>query len=220
MVCAVVSMSPSSEQTHNRQTNGIIRIMKQPWIIVITGLPGTGKTTLSKHLADALSVPLIAKDAIKEIMYDTIGWSDKEFSGKLARATFVIIEYVIEENLRTSRSIMVESNYAPKLASKQFQEWQEQYGCVITQIVCRTDLDVLAQRYLDRIKRGQSHEGHIDNNGTFESYRADFERRVADEGEDQPLAVTGEVKIINTTSFANVDESTIAEWLRSVDPNT
>jgi 2-phosphoglycerate kinase len=194
--------------------------MKHAWIIVFTGLPGTGKTTLSKQVAGILDIPLIAKDAIKEIMYDTIGWSDKEFSGKLARATFGIIEYVIEENLRTGRSIIVESNYAPKLASKQFQQWQEQYGCTITQIVCRTDLDVLAQRYLDRIKSGQRHEGHIDNNGTFESYRADFERRIADEGEDQALAVSGDVKIVDTTDFSNVHSDTLAEWLEGHRPGT
>lgn len=194
-------------------------IMK-PWIVVITGLPGTGKTTLSKQMADALGVPLIAKDAIKEIMYDTIGWSDKEFSGKLARATFGIIEYVVEENLRTGRSIIVEGNYAPKLASKQFQQWQEQYGCAITQIVCRTDLDVLAQRYLDRLKSGQRHEGHIDNNGTFESYRADFERRVSAENEDQALAVSGDIKIVDTTDFGTLHANTLAEWLEGHRPGT
>lgn len=196
-----------------------MNIMKS-WIIVITGLPGTGKTTLSKQLAVALGIPLIAKDAIKEIMYDTIGWSDKEFSGKLARATFGIIEYVIEENLRTGRSIIVESNYAPKLASKQFRRWQEQYGCTITQIVCRTDLDVLAQRYIDRIKSGQRHEGHIDNNGTFESYRADFERRVSAENEDQALDVSGDVKIVDTTGFSTVHADALAEWLEGCRPST
>lgn len=56
-------------------------------IIIFTGLPGTGKTTLSRHVADSLGIPLIAKDDIKEIMYDEIGWSDKAFSAKLARAT-------------------------------------------------------------------------------------------------------------------------------------
>lgn len=193
--------------------------MKHPWVIVFTGLPGTGKTTLSKQVSASLGIPLIAKDAIKEIMYDTIGWSDKAFSGKLAQATFGIMEYVIEEQLRAGNAIIVEANYAPHLASKRFQQWQEQYRCVITQVVCRTELTVLANRYFTRQQSGQRHAGHVDNNSTVEDYLVDFERRV-EAGEDQPLAVPGEVKIIDTTDFATVDANAVAEWLRSIDPST
>jgi predicted kinase len=181
--------------------------------IVFTGLPGTGKTTLSKQMSASLGIPLIAKDAIKEIMYDTIGWSDKAFSAKLAQATFGIMEYVIEEQLRAGNAMIVEANYAPHLASKRFQQWQEQYGCAITQVVCRTELTVLANRYFTRQQSGQRHAGHVDNNRT-----ADFERRVA-VGEDQPLAVAGEVKIIDTTVFATVEATVVAEWLRSTGPS-
>ncbi|MBE1491481.1 AAA family ATPase [Plantactinospora soyae] len=35
-------------------------------VILVNGLPGSGKTTLAAELAPALSVPLVAKDAIKE----------------------------------------------------------------------------------------------------------------------------------------------------------
>lgn len=96
----------------------MINIMKHSWIIVFTGLLGTGKTTLSKQVSGILDIPLIAKDAIKEIMYDTTGWSDKEFSGKLARATFGIMEYVIEEHPRTGRSIVIEGNYSPQIVCR------------------------------------------------------------------------------------------------------
>lgn len=36
------------------------------FLIVVNGLPGAGKTTLAKPLAQSLGVPLIPKDAIKE----------------------------------------------------------------------------------------------------------------------------------------------------------
>ncbi|WP_433795780.1 AAA family ATPase [Actinoplanes sp. CA-252034] len=37
-------------------------------LILINGLPGSGKTTLARRLASALRVPLIGKDALKEAM--------------------------------------------------------------------------------------------------------------------------------------------------------
>lgn len=41
--------------------------------MVVTGLPGSGKTTLAAPLAAALDLPLLAKDAIKEILADELG---------------------------------------------------------------------------------------------------------------------------------------------------
>lgn len=37
-------------------------------IVLVNGLPGSGKTTLATALAEALSLPLVSKDAIKEAL--------------------------------------------------------------------------------------------------------------------------------------------------------
>ena len=185
--------------------------MQKPSIIIFTGLPGTGKTTLSRQTAEALNVPLIAKDDIKEIMYDKIGWSDKAFSAKLAHATFGIMEYITEQHLKRGHSIVLESNYSPKLASGKFQQWQKAYGCNIIQVVCRTDTDVLAHRYFDR-QHSDRHPGHNDT-GTVEGYRASFLQRIENK-EDQPLTVEGRVRIVDTTDFSTVDLDKIISWAK------
>ena len=181
-------------------------------IVIFTGLPGTGKTTLSRQVADALHISLIAKDDIKEIMYDRIGWSDKAFSAKLARATFGIMEYFTERHLKNGEPIALESNYSPKLASEQFQEWQKLYGCRIIQVICRTEVTVLAQRYFER-QHGDRHPGHNDT-GTVADYILNFHQRI-ENGEDQPLSVDGPVRIVDTTDFSRVDVPEITQWVRS-----
>jgi predicted kinase len=45
-------------------------------VVVVTGLAGSGKTTVAKALADALDVPLISKDAIKEALFAAVGAGD------------------------------------------------------------------------------------------------------------------------------------------------
>jgi predicted kinase len=37
-------------------------------LVMVNGLPGSGKTTLATSLAEALSAPLVAKDALKEAL--------------------------------------------------------------------------------------------------------------------------------------------------------
>lgn len=187
----------------------------KPTIIVFTGLPGTGKTTLSQKIADILHLPLIAKDTIKEIMYDTIGWSDKAFSAKLAHATFGIMDYITEQHLKNNIPLILESNYLPRLANGKFQSWQKHYNCTIVQVVCQTDIDVLADRYLKR-QQTDRHPGHNDN-GDLKGYKINFKQRT-ENGEDQPLDVAGEVRIVDTTDHTSVDPKEIAAWIRSQIP--
>lgn len=184
----------------------------RPSLVIFTGLPGTGKTILSRKIASVLGLPLIAKDDIKEIMYDEIGWSDKAFSAKLAHATFGIMDYVTEEHLKNGLSLMLESNYSPRLSNDKFQAWQKRYDCGMVQIVCRADANTLAHRYFER-QHTNRHPGHNDN-GTVASYRDNFKQRIKN-GEDEPLHVHGAVRVVDTTDFSTVNAEEIAKWVES-----
>lgn len=41
-------------------------------LVLVSGVPGTGKSTIAAPLAAALGLPLIAKDLIKEALADTL----------------------------------------------------------------------------------------------------------------------------------------------------
>ena len=42
-------------------------------IVLVSGAPGSGKTTLAHPLAEQLGLPLFAKDTIKEALHDNLG---------------------------------------------------------------------------------------------------------------------------------------------------
>lgn len=62
-------------------------------LIIVLGPPCAGKTTLARRIAQEFQLPLIAKDDIKESLFDSLGWRDREWSKKLGRATFAKADY-------------------------------------------------------------------------------------------------------------------------------
>ena len=42
-------------------------------LVVVSGLPASGKTTVGRVLSEGLSLPLIDKDAILEALFDSLG---------------------------------------------------------------------------------------------------------------------------------------------------
>lgn len=66
-------------------------------LVVTTGLPGAGKTTLARQVASALRLPLLSKDVIKERLFDVLGGHDRAWSIKLGAAASEILWSVAGE---------------------------------------------------------------------------------------------------------------------------
>jgi len=60
-------------------------------LVLTTGLPGSGKTTLARQVAGALGLPLLSKDIVKERLFDVLGARDRAWSMKLGAAANEIL---------------------------------------------------------------------------------------------------------------------------------
>lgn len=49
--------------------------MPAPVLILITGAPCTGKTTIAQHLAGKFQLPVVHKDDIKERLFNRLDYS-------------------------------------------------------------------------------------------------------------------------------------------------
>jgi predicted kinase len=55
-------------------------------VAVVSGAPGTGKSTVATRLADSLDLPLLSLDPIKESLADVLGTGDESWSNSLGDA--------------------------------------------------------------------------------------------------------------------------------------
>jgi predicted kinase len=129
-------------------------IVRPPLLIVVTGMPSSGKTTVAEGLARRLRLPLVAKDEIKESLYESLGVGDASSSAVLGGAAYGLIFALARTMLGSGVSAIVEANFFREQAGE-FASLPEHR---LVQLHCEAPLALLLKRYEERSR----HAGHHD----------------------------------------------------------
>ena len=136
--------------------------MRKFRLIIITGLPGTGKTTLARDLASRYTLPLICKDTLKEPMMDVLG--SQVSSRALSDASFAVMFAMARELLSRGHSLILEGNFrageheAPLLQTLPSSD----SAPTIVQLLCSANEEERRSRLLQRARDPGRHAGHQD----------------------------------------------------------
>jgi predicted kinase len=162
--------------------------------VVVSGLPGSGKTAIAAPLAEQLGLPLLARDSIKESLWDALGAGDLAWSRRLGGASAEVFWRLAAE----ARSAVLDNFF-----HRAFARRLEALRGPIVEVHCSCPPELALERYQSR----QRHPCHFDT-----SYGVDmFDQWTrTDSG---PLALGGPLLEVDTTRDVVVAD--IAKWVRS-----
>jgi predicted kinase len=160
-------------------------------VIVISGPPAAGKSTLAVRLSEELALPILAKDDLKESLFDSLGYSDRAHSIKIGKAAFELQFQLASQLVRNHVSFILETAFYYD-SSAMIAEVLS--GADVTQVWCSADTEVL----IERAKTRPRHPGHVDWNSEIEQ---EFRSKIGNETYN-PLDIGGTLISIDTSNFS------------------
>lgn len=166
-------------------------------LVVVSGLPASGKTTLARGVADRLAMPLLDKDTILEALFDALGCAGPEDRVRLSRAA----DGTLFRLAGSARDAVLVSWWHDDAA------WRlRAAGEHLVEVFCDCSVEVAAKRFVGR----QRHVGHLDHLRTPAEH-LDSLRRASKIGPG-PLGI-GE--LVTAATDREVDADSVAEAVRA-----
>lgn len=178
-------------------------------LIIVTGPSATGKTGIARRLATDLGLPALHKDAIKEQLFNSLGWSDRAWSRKIGGASYDLIWQFAEALLAIGRPALIEGNFRGTVAETRLRTIAARTGCRFLQVNCWAESKVLLDRYRERVKTGDRHPGHVDDPNDPELREQLARERY------EPLEIGGETIDLDMTDRDAIDYDRLLKRLRA-----
>jgi len=124
--------------------------------VVISGPPGSGKTTLARPLARRLGFALLSKDDIKESLYTSLGGApgDPAYSSLIGAAAMDLLWALAQH----CPSVVLEANFRTR--SPEERAKLAALDARIVEVHCRVPLEEASRRFAERAREERHHPAH------------------------------------------------------------
>lgn len=180
---------------------------RPPLLVVVSGAPASGKTTLATRLAEDLCLLLIGRDALKEAICDAVGLPvDVAASMRAGSAAYSAAFTLAHETIAAGHGVVLESNFRKGVAEGELAPLVALSDARLVQ--CTASPDVVASRYRERSAAGLRHAAHLDD------VRAPALGEDIQAGHFEPLALGVPVLVVATDDGLEPSYDTILAFAR------
>jgi predicted kinase len=122
-------------------------VQQRPRIVLITGAPGSGKTTLGQELSRRLQVPFLARDDVRRGLFFTAGaWGDSPGPVPTGEDAVEAFLRILETTAASGVSCIAE--YVVRRGrDAELQRVTAAGDCVVVRTACRTAIERFADRH-------------------------------------------------------------------------
>lgn len=192
-------------------------------VIILAGMPATGKSTLAAKLQQKFGYPILEKDFIKEGLFDTLGFSCYAEKRALDVAANEVLLRWMDAMIKAGQSMIIDNNFDQQSAEK-LRKMLDTYHCKCVTVFMNGDPQVLYERYFERDSKGLRHLGHAmqthyppedGEDTTFYMTREGFDQRFLHLGMDK-LSWGGERILVDATVLENIDADALIDKIAEV----
>lgn len=181
-----------------------------PALVLVTGAPATGKTTLASRLSGELGWPLLSRDRVKELLWDALPEVERDASRDLVlKAQWPLFYALVAELLNAGVSVVAEGCVHSEWGVAELSPLTAQARTVL--IHCETDRAESHRRFAGRATSSPRHPGHDD---------AGLVVRVAQNPDrwahfEKPAPLGAPTLRVNTTSGLSPDFGSVLAFVRA-----
>jgi predicted kinase len=129
-------------------------------LIIIAGMPASGKSTAAAAVSKAFGYPIIEKDNIKEGLFEVLGFESNDEKKALDIAANEALLRVLKAMMKSGNSVILDNNF-DTASNARLRDLVGEYrpNCVTVFLSC--DPETLYERYCARDLAHKRHLGHV-----------------------------------------------------------
>lgn len=156
---------------------------------------------MASRIATGFGFVLVAKDEIKERLFDILGSGNEDWSHQLGLAAMMLLYDHAEAALSAGVSVVMEANFDPAFAGDELTELVERTGARPIRIILQADPEVIVARYRERADSDDRHPGHASDEEVEPEQFPPYE----------PPEIAGPLLEYDCTDVARLDENLVLE---------
>ena len=195
------------------------------YCILVAGMPASGKSTVAEKIAEALEIPMLSKDAIKEVLFDDLGFHSRAEKVQLGTAAMHILYYAAAQLMKAGKPFILENNFEDASIPGIMALLETHHYTAVT-VRLTGDPEVIYRRFAARDLSDTRHRGHVVNdrypeppgapreNPTRKSYEQ-FRQDIVTRGYTR-FQANGPVLEVDVTELSSLDVPALLDSLRKL----